>query len=159
MQIECAFCGDPFERSSANHKFCSVACRDRFNGVRKPLNQIPWLDCLIFDGTDWWSGRGFYGVLNDLNHFLSEEQRYSRLDAGSVLNIIFRGIEEFGSQFEPEDLKRLEEAELACERLARRAQRYAALVKQARQRADVLMKVECAEQRSKGNVVNLRSGR
>ena len=74
-----------------------------------------------------------------------------------MFGVIIDCIEEYGAQFQPEDIKAIEELELACERLARRAARQAAVLKQARQRAEVLMKTQRAVDRH-DNVIQLGKG-
>jgi len=56
-------------------------------------------------------------------------------------------------KFEREDIKAIAELELACERLAMQAQHKAALLKKARERADILMKTARAIERSALRVV------
>jgi hypothetical protein len=157
MIRDCKFCGGEFMVHNANHEFCSPTCRDKFNKIGRPLSELHLINIAVMDAS--YGGRGGYQyggeplahVVRMLSTVLPEDN--PRLWLNDI-QLTVNCIEEFGSRFEDADLKAIADLELACERLARRAQRQAALLKQARLRAEVLMKTQRAIDRT-SNIVAL----
>jgi hypothetical protein len=156
MIKDCKFCSGEFMAHNANHEFCSPPCRDKFNKIGRPLSELHLINIAVMDAT--YGGRGSYPYggepLARLASTLSYPLREDNPHWPNEVSIVVNCIEEFGSRFEPADLKAIADLELACERLARRAQRQAALLKQARLRAEVLMKTQRAVERT-SNVIAL----
>src|SRR5215471_1597970 len=125
----CKFCEEQFEQRSTNHQFCSVSCRDWFNKTKRPLAEIMMIDWVIMNATGYYEP--LQATIRDLEWVLPEDE----LRIGFTLNeralkVVLTSIEEHGANFEARDLQAMEDAALTCDRVARRAQRWAAKLRQ-----------------------------
>jgi hypothetical protein len=146
-----SFCEEQFEQRSASHQFCSPSCREWFNKTHRTMSEMMLLDMLLLDAHHY--HHGFAYCVNNVDRMLGGTDCSSCVSAWAFRTIL-NAIEEHGANFKARDLKAMEEAAATCEQLARRAARWAARLRQGRQRADVLAKTKRAMD-SQDNVIPL----
>jgi hypothetical protein len=140
----CKFCGKPFEEIKTGRLFCNEVCRKNYHDAGdRGLSEISVVDLMIMS-------KSYFRREPSKSFKLHLDATLADCDWRPLRNeatIIAEGIEKWGGKFRSEDITAIIDMEFACEQLARRAQVAAALLKQARQRAEVLMKTERADVR------------